>query len=172
MIYLILVLRIIHIFSGVFWVGVSFFNIGYLQPTVQATGAEGQKVMQYLTQRTRLLSSVYGAATLTLLSGLVLYWILLGFRLSAFRSGYGIVLTVGALAGVIAWLIAIFVIRGILNQMQAIGREIQAQGSPPNPQQAAQLQALGERLRKMGQVGVIFMAIALLGMATAQYAPF
>ena len=42
---LIIVLRIIHIFSGVFWVGFAFFNIGFLQPTVKATGAEGQKTM-------------------------------------------------------------------------------------------------------------------------------
>jgi hypothetical protein len=80
---LIIVLRVIHIFSGVFWVGFAFFNYGFLQPTVKATGAEGQKTMQYLTQKTRLLSAVYATATLTMLSGLILYWIFLGFRFSA-----------------------------------------------------------------------------------------
>jgi hypothetical protein len=56
--------------------------------------------------------------------------------------------------------------------MQAVGREIQAQGGPPSPEQAARLQALAERLGNLGRVGVILMAIALLGMASAQYAPF
>jgi uncharacterized membrane protein len=130
---LILVLRVIHIFSGVFWVGFAFFNIGFLQPTVKATGAEGQKTMQYLTQKTRLLSTVYATATLTMLSGLTMYWILSGFRLSFIGSGYGLVLTIGSIAGVIAWIYAVVVIRGIFNRMGAIGQQIQAQGGPASP---------------------------------------
>ena len=169
---LILVLRVIHIFSGVFWVGFAFFNIGFLQPTVKATGAEGQKTMQYLTQKTRLLSTVYATATLTMLSGLTMYWILSGFRLSFIGSGYGLVLTIGSIAGVIAWIYAVVVIRGIFNRMGDIGQQIQAQGGPPNPEQATQLQALVARLGKVGQVALVFLVIALLGMATAQYTPF
>jgi uncharacterized membrane protein len=169
---LILVLRVIHIFCGVFWVGFAFFNIGFLQPTVRATGAEGQKTMQYLTQKTRLLSTVYATATLTMLSGLIMYWILSGFRLSFIRSGYGIVLTIGSIAGVIAWIYAVVVIRGIFKRMQTIGQEIQAQGSPPTPEQATQMQALVARLGKVGQVALVFLVIALLGMSIARYTPF
>ena len=167
---LIMILRIIHIFSGVFWVGFAFFNIGFLQPTVKATGAEGQKTMQYLTQKTRLLSTVYTTATLTMLSGLTMYWILSGFRLSFIGSGYGLVLTIGSIAGIIAWIYAVVVIRGIFNRMSVIGQQIQAQGGPPNPEQATQMQALVARLGKVGQVALVFLVIALLGMATARYA--
>jgi len=166
---LMIVLRVIHIFSGVFWVGVSFFNIGFLQPTVQATGGEGQKVMQHLTGQTRFTITVYTAATLSMLSGLGLYWILFGFRLSALSSGYGLFLTIGGLAGIIAWVIAIFVVRKILGQMQAIGKAIRQQGSPPTAEQAAQMQAAGARLTKLGGWGVALMTIALLGMSAAQY---
>jgi len=170
MVILIIVLRIIHIFSGVFWVGFSFFNIGFLQPTVKATGAEGQKTMQYLTQKTRLLSTVYTSATLTMLSGLIMYWILSGFRLTFMSSGYGLVLTIGSISGIIAWIYAVVVIRGIFMRMQTIGQEVQAQGSPPTSEQAAQMQALVARLGKVGQVALVFLVIALLGMATARYA--
>ncbi len=169
---LLIVLRIVHIISGVFWVGVSFFNIGYLQPTVRATGAEGQKVMQHLTQHTRLTSQVYAAATLNLVSGLLLYWLVPGFKLSVLSSGYGLTLTAGALAGIIAWVVAIFVIRGILSQMQALGRAIQAQGGPPTPDQVGAMQALGTRLTIVGRWGVILMIVALIGMSAAQYASF
>ena len=169
---LVMILRVIHIFSGVFWVGFAFFNIGFLQPTVKATGAEGQKTMQYLTQKTRLLSTIYTTATLTMLSGLIMYWILLGFRFSALLSGYGIVMTIGSIAGVIAWIYAVVVIRGIFKRMQTIGQEIQAQGNPPTPGQASQMQALVARLGQVGQVALVFLVIALLGMAIAQYTPF
>ena len=167
-----MVLRVIHIFSGMFWVGFALFNIAFLQPTVKAIGAEGQKTMQYLTQKTRLLSTVYATATLTMLSGLIMYWILAGFRLTFIRSGYGVVLTIGSIAGVIAWIFAIVVIRGIFNKMHTIGQQIQAQGNPPTPEQATQMQALVARLGKVGQVALVFLVVALLGMSIARYMPF
>jgi uncharacterized membrane protein len=169
---LMIVLRIIHIFSGIFWVGVSFFNIGFLTPTVQATAPGGQKVMGYLTQKTRFLTATYTAATLTLLSGLVMYWILSGFRIDYMTSGTGLVLAIGGVAGFIAWIIAIFVVRGIFNQMQAVGQAIQAQGGPPTAEQAAELQALSARLYRVGQWAVAILIIAVLGMSTAQYVRF
>jgi uncharacterized membrane protein len=169
---LIMVLRVIHIFSGIFWVGFSIFNIGFLQPAISASGAGGQQVMGYLTQKTRLLATVYTAATLTLLSGLTMYALLVGLRIPIILSGYGIVLTTGATAGLIAWIIAIFVIRGIINQIQGLGREIRAQGTPPSPEQAGRMGALSARMNSVGQVGVGFMVLAVLGMAIAQYAPF
>lgn len=165
-------MRVVHIFSGVFWVGVSFFNIGFLQPTVRATGAEGQKVMQHLSSQTRFTLTAYTAATLTLLSGWIMYWYLFGFRFSVLSSGYGLFLTIGSIAGTIAWFIAIFFIRRAMGQMQIIGRSIQEQGGPPTPEQGAALQAIGAQLVKLGQWGVAFMVVALLGMSTAQYVSF
>lgn len=76
---LMIILRIIHIGSAIFWVGVSFLNIQFLQPSVRTTSPESMKLMQYLTQRTRFLSAVYGLATVTMLSGWVMwvygYWL-------------------------------------------------------------------------------------------------
>lgn len=169
---LMIILRITHIFAGIFWVGVSFFNIGYLQPTVQATAPESQKVMGYLTQNTRFLTATYTAATLTLLSGLLMYWILSDFRIDYMTSGTGLVLAIGGITGFIAWVFAIFVVRGIFGQMKAVGQAIQAQGGPPSGEQAAELQALSARLSQIGKVAVAFLIIAVLGMSTAQYVRF
>lgn len=166
---LMIVLRLIHIFGGIFWVGVSFFNIRYLQPTIQATAPDGQKVMQHLTQRTNFTNAVYGAATLTMLSGLIMYGYLFKFSIDAMTSPYGLTLGIGGLSGIIAWLVAIIVIRSIINQMGEVGKAIQAQGGPPTPEQAAKLGELGGQLNRLGRVGLILMTIAVIGMATAQY---
>jgi len=166
---LMVVLRLIHIFSGIFWVGVSFFNIRYLQPTIQATAPDGQKVMQHLTQRTNFTSAVYAAATLTMLSGLIMYWRLFGFTAESMTSPYGLVLGIGGVSGIIAWIVAIVVIRSIINQMGAVGKAIQEQGGPPTPEQAAKLGELSARLTQMGRVGLVFMTIAVIGMSIAQY---
>lgn len=166
---LMIVLRIIHIFSGIFWVGVSVFNIGFLQPTVQATDGEGQKVMQYLTSQTRFTTTVYTTATLSLISGWLMYWRLFEFRLAALASGYGLMLTIGGIAGTLAWIIAMFVIRRIISDMGAVGAAIRTQGTPPSPEQSSQMQALGARMTTMGQWGVALMTLAVLGMSTARY---
>jgi len=165
-----IILRIIHIFSGVFWVGFAIFNIGFLQPAVKATGAEGLKVMQYLSGKTRLMPSIYIAATLTMLSGLIMYWPMAGSG-SFMKTGYGMVLTIGSTSGIIAWLIAIFVIRGIFTGMGTIGKEIALQEGPPSPDQMANMQALSARLGKVGHLALVFMVIALLAMSIARYTP-
>lgn len=166
---LVILLRVIHLFGGVFWVGFALFNVAFLQPTIRGTGPDGQKVMQYLSQKTRLLPLIYAAATLTMLSGLALYWIDTGFRADAMAMGSGLVLGIGGLAGIIAWSYAVLVIRGIFNQMGAIGQAIQAQGTPPTAEQSGQMQALVMRLGKAGKVAVTFMIVALLAMAAARY---
>jgi uncharacterized membrane protein len=167
-----IVLRIIHIGSAMFWVGVSFFNIQYLQPSVRATAPESMKLMGYLTQRTRFLHAVYGFATATMLSGLIMYWYLFHFRLSAMVKPYGLTLGIGGLAGITGWIFVIFVVRGLFNQMGAINQAIQAQGGPPTPEQGQQLGALSARLDRLGHAGLWLLLIALIAMASAQYVSF
>jgi uncharacterized membrane protein len=166
---LIIVLRVIHIFSGVIWFGAAYVNVFFLQPTVQATGAEGQKVIQYQTQHTRFTITIYPSATLTLLSGIILYGILFGFRPAVLSSGYGLWISIGGLTGLIAWFVVMFVVRGITGRMQAIGGAIQSQGTPPSADQTEQLKSLSIRLVRMGRYGLVFLTIALMGMAIAQY---
>lgn len=170
--YLMIFLRIMHISSAMFWVGVSFFNIQFLQPSVRATAPESMKLMQHLTQRTRFLNTMYGFATATMLSGLIMYWILFGFRSDAILSPYGLVLGIGGLAGIGAWVFAIFVIRNLFKQMGAITLAIQAQGGPPTAEQVEQLGALSARLDRLGHAALWLLAIAMLAMASAQYVHF
>ena len=60
--------RLIHISTGVFWVGAVLFVNFLLGPSVMAAGPDGAKVMQELVKR-RYYEIVIGAATLTIASG-------------------------------------------------------------------------------------------------------
>ena len=131
-----------------------------------------KKTMQHLSQKTHLLSTVYAAATLTMLSGIAIYWILFGFDFAFISSSYGFVLSIGSLSGIIGWFIAVLIIRRIFGKMKIIGGQIQASGTPPSPEQASQMQALVARLGKMGKTAVTFLLIALLGMSTARFVTF
>ena len=163
MITLLIVLRIIHIFSGVVWLGFAVVNFFFLQPAVKATGAEGRKVMQHLTQKTRFLATIYTAATLTVLSGLGMYGIL---------RVHNKILDLAGLAGIIAWLLVIVVIRGTFKKMRAIGVQAAGQGGEPTPELASQMQALAARHGKVGRFILALLALALLGMSVAQYVAF
>ncbi len=170
---LMIILRFIHIFAGVFWVGVSMFNIGFLQPAVAATGAEGQKVMQHLTRNTRLTAATYTASTLVVLSGVFMYGIISGgFQAGFFATGYGLTLGIGGVLGIVAWIIVMVVIRGIFTQMAAVGAAIQKQGGPPTPEQAATMRGLTGRLVQIGRTGLGLLLVTLLTMSIAQYVGF
>src|SRR2546422_8066160 len=68
-----ILLRVIHILSGAFWVGATFFLVGFLQPVVAASGPEGGRLMRRLTSQKRFQMAMPVAAGLTILSGLALH---------------------------------------------------------------------------------------------------
>jgi len=95
------ILRIIHIFSAIFWVGTTLFMVFFVEPTVRALGADGGKFMQQLVGGTRFSLAMAASGWLTIGAGLLMYgpvtswsWgIILGPRLA---------LTLGAVAGIAA----------------------------------------------------------------------
>ncbi|MCF7822993.1 MAG: hypothetical protein K9N35_02380 [Candidatus Marinimicrobia bacterium] len=168
---LVIILRIIHIFSGIFWVGFAIFNFVYFQPALKATGAEGQSVLQYLSKKTSLMPTVYLSATLTFISGLALFWPMSATP-AVMHSGYGMIISIGALAGIVAWVMAVFVIRGILKNLEQAGQAMQSQDGAPSKDQIDKMTRLSKRLNRNGRIALIFMMIAVLGMSIAQYAWF
>jgi uncharacterized membrane protein len=167
--FLMIAMRIIHIFSGVFWVGTSFFMISFVTPSVIATGAEGQKFMQQLAFRTRFTTAMLGVAVLSVLSGLVMYWQIFEFRVNALSTGYGLLLTLGAIAAFIAFLTGYFMQNRTTAKMKALFESITASGGPPSPEQQAEMRSLSAAVTRGGQVTSVFLALALLGMSIAQY---
>lgn len=164
-----IILRVIHVLSGIFWVGFAIFNLGFLQPTIKATGVEGQKTFQYLMRKTRLMTTVYLAATLTMLTGLIQLGIVSNLQHSFINSGWGLIITLGSLSGIIAWFIVIHFIRSIFNQMGVVGMALQSSDGPPDPEKLSEMQALVERLGMVGKTALVFMIVSVIGMAAARY---
>jgi uncharacterized membrane protein len=167
--FLMISMRIIHIFTGVFWVGTSFFMVSFVTPTIVATGAEGQKFMQHLAFRTRFTTAMLGVAVLSVLSGLVMYWEIFEFRANALSTGYGLVLTLGAIAAFVAFLTGYFMQNRITAKMKALFATIAAAEGPPTPEQQAEMKALSETVTRGAQITTVFLEVALLGMSIAQY---
>ena len=68
-----LLLRLVHILAGIFWVGAIFLIAGFLLPTARATGREGGRFMQHLMLQRRLPVFLAVAMLLTVLSGFTMY---------------------------------------------------------------------------------------------------
>src|SRR2546426_12269347 len=98
-----ILLRVIHIVSGVFWAGAAFFLVGCLQPVVAASRPEGGRLMQRLTSQKRFQMAMPVAAGVTILSGLALYGRgSAGVQIAWITSGTGLVLALSSVAAILA----------------------------------------------------------------------
>lgn len=165
-----LVLRLLHIVLGVFWVGAVVFIGFFLIPSIRATGAAGGAVMQRLTSRQMPLW-LMGASILNVLSGFGLYWHdSAGFSSSAWlASGPGRTFGLGAVLALVAIVIGMAVNSRAAKQMGDLAARFQAAGRPPSPEEAATMQRLQDRLAKGAVLAAILLLLATAAMAAARY---
>jgi len=164
--YVLLALRVIHIFASIFWIGSALTVSFFVSPSVGATGAAGQAVMGYL-MNARKLSRVIGlAALLTTLSGIALYWIDADGLTSAWvTSGAGLGFGIGGAAGILAYGFG-SVYGQSITRLGQISAQIQGQ---PSAAQLAQLGALKTRMARIAPIHTAMQIIAVICMATARY---
>src|SRR5205814_5507437 len=94
--------RLVHIPAAIIWAGGAAFTTFYLEPTVAKLGPDAERVMGEFIRRKL---SVYfaAAATLTVVAGIVLYLKDAGGLQLWLGTTTGVVFSIGALAGIIAW---------------------------------------------------------------------
>jgi uncharacterized membrane protein len=167
-----IILRLIHILSGVFWVGSVLFIARFLVPAVRDAGPGGPAVMQQLTQVRKLPAALMGAALFTILSGVGLYAIdSSGFQSAWLASRQAMILGLGGVLAIATFIMGLLVNAPIGNQLGKLGAAIKARGGPPTPEEAAQMQQLQARLARAGAVAAVLLVLATTAMAVARYIP-
>ena len=164
-----LLLRLVHILAGIFWVGGVFLIAGFLIPTVRATGREGGRFMQHLMQQRRLPAYLAVAMLLTVLSGFVLY----GRIVSATKGAWagtrpGIAYGLGGLLAVIGALVGMLVSGSAARRVAAIG-ERAAQSGGPSGEEQAEMTRLQRRMVVGSRLVAVFLGLAAAAMAVARY---
>jgi uncharacterized membrane protein len=165
-----LILRLVHVFGGVFWVGGALFMNFFIGPTIGATAMTGKQFAGYLMLRTRLVTAMTTAAILTVLAGAILYWRnSQGLTSLWMYAGSGIGFGIGGVFGLIG---AIFGSTfGQLNRkMAAIGSEVK--DGKPSPEQLGQIQKIQSQLRVITPIHVSSLIIAAVFMSVARYLTF
>jgi uncharacterized membrane protein len=163
---LITILRLIHIFSSVIWVGGGLFFLTVIAPTVRDAGADGGKFMQWVARQGRLGRTFAIVSGLTFVSGLILYPLLnYHNNLSNIKA---ITLTIGAVFGLLGFLHGLLISGKMARQLTALAKDMAGHQGPPPPDKLQAMQALGAKQGEAAVHSVILISLALLFMAAAQ----
>jgi ribose/xylose/arabinose/galactoside ABC-type transport system permease subunit len=165
-----IIFRFIHVVSAILWVGFAFAVFVFVEPTVAAFGPEGGRFMGYMVEKRKVPQVITSLSGLTVLGGVVLYLkASSGLDGDWIASGPGIGFTIGAIAGIVAFVMGLVAIKPTVDRMSALGAEIQSAGGPPRPEQAATMDRLTERFKALGKADLVLILIAAATMATARY---
>ena len=164
---LFILLRLIHILFGVFWVGTTLFFVLFFNPVVRAAGSAGGAVMGRLST-TRFSTLMAISAFLTVAAGTIMYAIdSNGFQWNWISSPTGISLTIGSLAGIAAFLEGLMLQKPAIARLSAIHKEIQEAGGQPSAEELQEMQSLQKKLGKVSLRGAMMMVISVIGMSIA-----
>ncbi len=165
-----ILLRLIHIFTGVFWVGAVIVYVRFLEPTANATAPAGQKFMQQLMTRQQFAIAMGGAAVLNVIAGILLYLKdSSGLQLAWITTPVGIGFSIGALLGIAALLVGFLGITPRGARLAALGAQIESAGAPPTPEQAAELSTINQGISQLFRLNLVLLSLSLAAMATARY---
>lgn len=165
---LITVLRIAHIFAGIVWVGVGFTLAMYFKPVFDAAGIDSRKFMRALYTKTAFDKLMPIVSMITTLAGIILYGLIMSFNSSFASSSQGIVLGIGALAGLAAAGHGGAVLGRRGAEYQSLVKEA---GDTPTGAQQQQMVEMEDFLLKHARISMWMMVVAVVGMAGARYVP-
>ena len=170
--YLMIVLRLVHILSGIFWLGAILVMTFFLMPAMRTSGADGMRFMGQVMQQRRLQTYVVVSMALTLLAGLAMFGVLSSGGGAWARSRMGMVLSIGAVLAIVASAIGSIVARPAGLKLLAIAQRMQqtkGSGGTPSPADAAEMQALQDRIGGTQKLIAILLVLSAATMAVARY---
>lgn len=164
---LLIILRVLHIGAGLFWVGSFFFMNHFIMPALQAAGPEGGKFAGIIMRGGKVQRAMLGSATLTILAGIGLYAYFVvqtdgQWASSTPAMGFG----VGAISALLAYVLGLAVNMRAGQRMQAIMTEAKGQ---PSAEQQAELGQLRSRMASVSRIVGILLTVAILSMAVSRY---
>ena len=165
-----LIMRLIHILSAVFWAGGIFMLTMFIMPSINTSMPEGGKVMGRMMAAYHFPIYMLIAGSLTVLSGLAMYDNLSRhFTMDWIGSAHGMTLTIGGVSAITAFLLGILVNKPRADRMGRIGKEIMQAGGKPAEAQMAEMTKLRMGVTSMTKFMAVLLLIAVICMASAKY---
>jgi hypothetical protein len=167
-----IVFRVVHILAGVAWGGSVFLFVVFLQPSAGAIGPAAAPFLGELLGKRKLVDAILWIAAFSIAGGVLLYWHdvqLFGGLGDWVGSREGFVLTIGAVAAIVAFLIGLFGTKPRLDRVLALNRQVAGAGGPPAPEQTAEIGRLQSQLRILARTSLALIGVSVLAMSTARY---
>lgn len=163
-----IVLRLVHVIGGIFWVGTSLFTFFFLMPAMMKAGPTvAGPVMAGLQQR-KMLTWLPVVAVLVLLSGVRLMMIVSGGNAAWYQGRAGQAYSISGGIAILAFIIALAVNRPAMVKAAKLGQSAVSDA----PSRAA-LQEEIRKLQRRSYVGTMIVTWMLIvsaaGMAIARY---
>jgi len=157
---------------GIAWGGALFVLVIFLQPTAKAVGPAAGPFMRELLGVRHLTDWLLRIAGATIVAGGFLYWRDMQERggLGDFLgSAFGLWLTIGAVAAIVAVAIGGALTKPTLERSLAVGAQIAQAGDQPPPGLVQELAALQARGRSLAILNLALVSLAAFAMSTARY---
>jgi len=168
---MIIVLRFLHIISGVFWVGGSLFAARFMVPSLKAAGPAAGPVLAELGKR-RLPVSMLGAALVNVASGIWLMLLVSGGALDVWMgTPMGRTLGIGGGLAILVVILSVAVGMPANARMARISAAARQRGGPPSAEEAKELERLQARSALVAMTGSVLLFLATTAMAVARYVP-
>ncbi|MCC6300839.1 MAG: hypothetical protein IT314_16255 [Anaerolineales bacterium] len=166
--YIILILRVLHVGGGIMWVGSAALYLLLIIPAAYSAQSAGQKFMHALAPKFGAMMGL--VTTITVLSGALLYARFFAGGISfIWTTGAGAAFTVGAVAALGSYAMGVGVFGKLHAQIGKIEAEIGSAQGAPNPVKVAEKNRLQSSLMKAYRFDLVLLAVAMLGMAVARY---
>jgi hypothetical protein len=160
-----IVLRLIHIIGGVFWVGAVLVVAGFLYPASQSP--EGRGIMPLVMFRHKLGIWLGIASGLTMLSGFVMYGRVAMSAPGWARSRPAMALGLGGVLAIVASVIGGAVVSRAIERLGALGAQMQAGGNAAEI--APEMSRLQRRVTTGTRIVAGLLVIVVATMAIARY---
>ena len=167
--YYLLVLRILHIGAGAFWVGATLSLAFFIKPSLKDKDGMGQKFFDYLVSKKRIGTESAGAGGMAGIAGILLYWYDSQGLTSAWMQGSaGIGFAIGAVFGLIAFVFGVLTDR----QLKAMAELREQSGNTLSEEQTTRLQVLDKQVTTNLNICAITLTLSVWIMAVARYLVF
>ena len=165
-----IILRFIHIVTGVFWAGATIYLAWFILPAVKACGPEGGRFMQQLGNTNKLPVVMTVASILNVVSGALLLWELsAGLQTTFLFSKHGLILLLGAALATFAFIEGFFVTRPAVLQMNKFSQTLVVSGKQPTDEQMLQILKFRKRIGAATNMAAYLLLLAVVAMSLIRY---
>jgi len=159
-----MMIRLLHVLLGVFWSGAVLFLMLFLDPATRAAGPAGGQVMQQLQKR-GFVGTLVLVGLVTVLTGVYVLWSVSGGFESAYMGSLrGIMLSTGALTGLLALGTGAHVSRPTVRKLGVVAQRVASAEGAPDPDDLAEMARLRARLTLAVRIAGVLLAITLVTM--------